>query len=86
MADLNWYSVGKSQPLACDVGNVTLYKFPDGHASCAVDGSWVSALFASPEAALSWADDWDGAEKKFRELNPPTGKGENLVQERVMDN
>jgi hypothetical protein len=59
--------------------NITIYRFPDGHASCAEDDVWISALFTSPEAALSWRDDWDGAERRFRELNHPTGKGHHSV-------
>ena len=69
----------------CEVGSLNLYRFPDrtdrkGHVSVADDGCWISALFASPEAALSWAADWDGAETEFRRLNPPHGKGGNYVQ------
>jgi hypothetical protein len=59
--------------------SVAVYKLPDGSADCAVDDIWVSALFESPEAALSWDGFWDDAEARFRELNPPSGKGENLL-------
>jgi hypothetical protein len=44
----------------------------------AVSGTWVSALFASPEAALSWDGHWDEAEVEFRRLNHG-GMGPNLI-------
>jgi hypothetical protein len=61
---------------------VTYYQFPDGHCSVAENNVWISALFVSIQAAISWADDWDAAELAFKALNPPTGKGENFVPER----
>jgi hypothetical protein len=79
---LDWHNLGVGQPLACEVGDITLYKFPDGHASCAVGGSLVSALFESPEAALSWDGAWDEAEERFKQLNLPSGKGPNRVSTR----
>jgi hypothetical protein len=63
----------------CRIGKINFYRFPDGHASCSYDQIWISALFVSAEAAASWAYDWDNAEKLFRELNPPDGKGSNFV-------
>jgi len=75
-----WFAVGKNGYLQkCDIGDLTFYRHPDGCCNCADGGLWISALFDSPEAAASWSDAWDGAEELFRQLNPPTGKGGNLV-------
>jgi hypothetical protein len=61
-------------------GKITFYLHPDGHCTAADGAGWVSALFASLEAAESWADDFNAAEVAFGELNPPTGKGPNMLQ------
>lgn len=79
MSDLQWRCIGEGQPLKAELGDLTLYKFPDGHSSCSIGGAWIGALFESPEAALSWNGAWDEAEAKFRDINQPSGKGENLL-------
>jgi hypothetical protein len=71
MPDFEWIQLGNGQPYAATVGNITVYKFPDGHASCAVDQSWISALFVSPEAAISWDGFWDQAEALYKFFNTP---------------
>jgi hypothetical protein len=80
--NLEWHEIGPDQPLMAEAGNLTIYKFADGHASCAESNTWISALFTSPEAVLSWRDDFDAAEEAFRAMNQPTGKGPNLLGEK----
>ena len=50
-----------------------------GGFNVSVNEVWVSAMFTSLLAIASWAEDWDGAEKEFARLNPPNGKGSNLL-------
>ncbi len=64
---------------SCEIDKVTFYKWPDGHCTCAEDDCWVSARFETPEAAASWSDDFNAAEVEFAGINPPTGKGANLL-------
>ena len=78
-----WHKIGKDQPLRCHIGKISIFKFPDGHATCSVNQVYISALFESPEAALSWRNHWDEAEKMFFDINPPDGKGGNALPARV---
>lgn len=71
-----------TNPIGIKHGSVTVHVFPEGYASCADDGGWVSALFTSSESALSWKGHYVEAEALFRDLNKPTGKGNNYVPAR----
>jgi hypothetical protein len=58
---------------------IKLHNLPDGACSVSVGGSWISAIFESAEAALSWRDRWTEAESEFQKVNGSTGKGNNLL-------
>lgn len=45
---------------------VRFYEFSDRSSTMAIDGSWVSAVFESLEAAKSWVGDSIEAERVFR--------------------
>jgi hypothetical protein len=75
LKDAYWWGhgIGADQIMRTDIGNITVNKFSDGHATVAVDQCGITALFVSPEAALSWDGFWDEAEAKFKEINPKEG-------------
>lgn len=60
---MSWSSFPKQ------VGDLSIHKSDDGGVSVSYREMWINAMFESEEAALSWADDLDGAERHFKEIN-----------------